>query len=133
MQKEVEVWEVREGHLTKIKVDNNILLCYPIKEADATHKKEINEEQQNTKKKYRPKNAIGFSNKYRMWVKEEHYDIVKKALNAWTSATKNIHYLHDETQLKKQRIRSVLDYMIDEGDAIREYSSKKRTYIYAMT
>lgn len=134
MQKEVEIWEVREGHLTKIKVDDDILLCYPMKRADAPeHKKEINEKKQNTTNKRKPKNTIGFSKKYQLWVRKEQYHWVKKALNKWTTETKNIHYLHKETKLKKQTIRAVLDYMRENNEAERQYSSKENTYTYATT
>jgi len=74
-------------------------------------------------KKRRPKNSVGFDKTYGIWIKEEHYRLVTKALHKYgfKSTTKSI--VH-ETRIPQGRVTATLHYMISKREAYMKYDKE---------
>lgn len=84
---------------------------------------------QKTKKRRRrkPKDAIGRDDTYHIWILQDEYDSVKKAINKWgfTATTESI---VDVTGLKAGRVRASLHWMLKKHEIYMSRDNLTPTY-----
>jgi len=100
--------------------------------ADKTHyKNTITKKRRRRRKKPSP-NSVGYSKKYKRWIKKDEIHKVKLAINTvgfgYIPNTKTI---EEQTGFTKHKIHAILDYMIKKG--LTEKKHKDGTYVYEMT
>jgi hypothetical protein len=84
---------------------------------------------QRKRRRKKPKDAIGFDKTYKVWIRQDNYDLIIRALRKYDfrATTKNI---AEETRLPAHKISATLHYMIDNDMAYRTYDSNKMEYLY---
>lgn len=157
LKKEAIIYEVRNGELKKIKIDDTIYRIEAVLPDDAEDKekhKEIssmasniiknvinteeknNEEKSEDKKKFRdaPKDAVGYDDVYKTWIKSDNVQKVKQAINhygyGYIPNSKNI---SSQSKLGIQKVRATLHWLKDQGKIEEErYGDKypKLKYVW---
>lgn len=79
------------------------------------------------KRKRKPKDCIGYSKKYKVWINKKEYIIVKKAVCKW-NFTATSYSLSELTDIPIWRVRTILDFLQQKHEIYMTFKNKQRIY-----
>jgi len=100
---------------------------------DKYYKKRTEPGRKILKRKRQPEDAVGFSKKYKTWIKKDEESLVKRGImTVEYNYYPSVENITKKAGLKPDRVRAVLSYLMQIGEVKRTFDGDRYTYVYEL-